>query len=167
MSEGRTAHFWIGAGFLPVCICAIGVFAAPFLWDVFRPPPQIRFVLPPGFRGGFIIVEDDAGVDLGGRFASLYILVVPTSRVAKVKSFAPFDVMHTASTQMGENGPISKVNLDPPDDAIELRGGGSGSQHVNGVQYRERIHYCFGTAAEAANFDHYSIPADLSERVIP
>lgn len=164
MGDGRI-RFRHSVGFLLACVLVIGFTGAFGVWNFMGPTPEIRFVLPRDFKGGFIVVEDAAGVDLGRRLASVTLVTVPESRVVKVKSFAPFKVWHRASIQMGKDGPISNLNLDPADDAIELRGGGLRRGYVNGVQYRERIRYVFGTDAEATAFDPYSIPADPSEQM--
>jgi hypothetical protein len=136
------------------------------LWAILN-EPEIRFVVPNGFRGGFIIVEDSNGVDLGGPFSRTYLVRVPVSRVVKVKSFARLQSWHRPSIQTGENEPVSMVNLDPPDNAIEMRLGGTCEGFIGGVKYRERTYYFIGTAAEAAGFDPYSIAADPSERTLP
>ena len=149
MSERRRIEF--GAAVI------LGLFAGVMgvLW--LRDSTEIRFVLPSNFHGGFVIVEDPAGADLGWRFAHKFVVYVPPSRVVKVKSFFPFHRYHGESVQIGRDGPILPANTSQSSEAIELRGRESGDRAVNGVRYRFRIWYVMGTAAEAAAFDPWSL----------
>lgn len=131
----------------------LGLFATAVVAIWWLNSPEIRFVLPADFRGGFIIIEDPNGTDLGWRFARRYVVNVPPSRVVKVKSHFPFQRMHTESIQLGSDRSVSRVNLDPSGDTVELRCMGSGQRGEHGIEYRERMWYVFGTAAEATAFD--------------
>jgi hypothetical protein len=117
---------------------------------------EIRFALPAGFRGGFIIVEDSDGKDVR-KSSGVVVVDVPPTRVVKVKSFAPFRPFHTESFQFGKDGPLRKVDLTPEDQKVELRGMGSGTGGTAKVTYRERIWYVFGTADETEAFDPFSL----------
>ena len=142
--------------------CAAAILVLLVLLEAL-PTPEIRFVLPTEFHGGFIIVEDSAGIDLGGPFVRLHTVTVPESRVARVRSFSPFHRWHTESIQFGGGGAPAEVNLGSLDDAIELRSRGFSAREANGIHYRERMSYYYGTSDEADRFDPYSIAATPEE----
>ena len=142
--------------------CAVAIIALPLLFEAL-PTPEIHFVLPTDFHGGFIIVEDNVGIDLGGLFGRLHTITVPESRIARVRSFALFNRWHTESIQFGEDGTSVEVNLSSTDDAIELRSRGFSAREAHGIRYRERMSYFYGTSDEADKFDPYSIAATPEE----
>lgn len=145
-----------------LALCGIAILALPMLLEAL-PTPEIRFVLPTDFHGGFIIVEDSAGIDWGGPFVRLHTVTVPESRIARVRSFTPFHRWHTESIQFGGGRAPAEVKLGEPDDAVELRSRGFSGREANGIRYRERMSYYFGTFDEAERFDPYSIAATPAE----
>ena len=149
MSAGRK-------GILAVGLVA-GLLAAAFGISWWTDSQEIRFVFPERFQGGFIIIEDPSGTDLGSRFARKFVVHVPSSRVIKVKSFFPFHRMHATSVQVGANGPLLLVNYLASNEEISLRGGSIGDQAIKGVRYRQRIWLVWGTAAEEEAFDPWPL----------
>lgn len=104
---------------------AIAVLLATSFQGCRRPlnlPPSVHYRLPNDYRGVFkIILDEDRGaaVELkNGR----YEYEIPASGVLRVKSFAPFRVMHEATAEYLDGRPIVIPDSTVGDDVVALRG---------------------------------------------
>ena len=95
--------------------------------------PEIHFILPNGYVGGFRIVLDELqGTDVQLK-AGRYTYRIPERGELRVKTFEPFMTWHkvTAEYTDGKEIPSDDSNVKP--EVIALRSGpGSGSREVDG-----------------------------------
>ncbi len=95
--------------------------------------PEIHFILPNGYIGGFRIVLDELqGTDVQLR-SGRYTYRIPERGELRVKTFQPFITWHkvTAEYTNGKEIPSDDSSVKP--EVIALRSGpGSGSREVDG-----------------------------------
>ena len=139
--------------------------AALYLWGQILPSPlrifisrpqEIRFHLPDSFDGPFIVIADERADTLQTLDGQL-VVTVPATRIVRVRSVEPFEVMHKESwTTIGRSKSVHNATTDLPDNAVALRCMGSQSCGKD----RDRIKYFMGTReeAEAVDFCFIEVP---------
>ena len=93
----------------------------------FQSPPEVKFVIPNGFYGPIIVMNDKNGARLLRRDGA-YIIDVPESGVVKIRSVSIFEQMtaQSATYADGQRIPFDYGVMDDPkvavsDDKIALR----------------------------------------------
>ncbi len=117
---------------------------------------EVQFIVPDGFRGEILIIEDNEnGLDNSGE-NGVYKYVIPKNGRLLVKSFEPFRKWHQERTSFANGDVIANENTQGNNHKIRFFGGGVTRDQTN--PHATRVYYV-GTKEEAEKYFKMKHPA--------